>query len=200
MLRGIESGLGSFRSGREQARGGGGILLKGSPGSLEAALPHRDFRGSGLAGEETDADGIQSCGFVRMRAQHPVGEKAGRLDVGGTVEGRQRVHRGIRPQRIHLADLSFRGVKKLGGTHDAPPEGVEAATMQISATALGVGLFPEGRLVPDPGGLVGIDRRPAESAIEQAGGGEGLVADHPRGHAEARPAGEKPVRRIAFEV
>ena len=99
------------------------------------------------------------------------------------------------------ADLAFGGVEGFHGRGwgGAFPVGVETAAVEPVAVVAVVG--PAAAFfLPDAWWLIGFDGGAAGSGDEEAGGGEGGVADHFGGEAEAWAAGEGDVVRVGEEA
>jgi hypothetical protein len=99
------------------------------------------------------------------------------------------------------ADLAFGGVEGFhgGGWGGAFPVGVETAAVETVAVVAVVG--PAAAFfLPDAWWLIGFDAGAAGFCDEEAGGGEGGVADHFCGEAEAGAAGEGDVVRVGEEA
>ena len=99
------------------------------------------------------------------------------------------------------ADLAFGGVEGFHGGWwgGAFPVGVETAAVEPVAFVAVVG--PAAAFfLPDAWRLIGFDAGAAGFGDEETGGGEGGVADHFCGEAEARAAGEGDIVRVGEEA
>ena len=85
-----------------------------------------------------------------------------------------------------------------GGGTGPLPERVEAAAIEIRAVVLDV--IGVGQLVPEPGRLVRLHRRPADPLDQQPAEAQRLVADHLGRQPEPRPARQQAVLGIARDA
>ena len=134
---------------------------------------------------------------------HPLGEAAGRLDVGHVVHQVQRLQRRVGAAGAHDARLAGRRVERHHGRRPqgALPERVEAAAVQVVAGLLHiVAVAAFDHVGPQALRLIRLDRRPADLLDEEAGHGQGLVADHRGGQAQPRAARDHPVLRVPLEL
>src|SRR6266576_2894941 len=127
--------------------------------------------------------------FEQTLAQHPRG-----FDELRIVQEHERLQRrggGFPPGGATLAgDCVERqhGWRRRGAT----PKRVEAAAIELVAMILRVGLARAG-LFPQSRGLIRLDARPADRAIQQPAGGERAVANLLRLQTMLRPAREQEV-------
>ena len=90
-------------------------------------------------------------------------------------------------------------VKEHGWSCDAAPEGVDTAAVEVVALSAAVALLAEGGFCPDAFGLIAVDGGAAFLVDEESAGGEGLITNHPGGHAVAGTAGEEAICGVGFE-
>ena len=177
----------------QESGGGGGVggeLLAegGEAGEQESA-----FLGFGGAMQDEVVEVIDAGGVFFRGEQDALGEGARSFDVGDVVQGGEGVQGGVGAFGFDLADLARGVVEEVGGADDATPEGVEGAAVEGFALILNVAFFAEGGFLPDAVGLVGLHGGAALEGAEQAGGGEGDIAQHPGGQAMAGAAGEEAI-------
>ena len=134
----------------------------------------------------------------RIPLEDALGERPRRFDELRIVQQHQRLQRRDRGFAPGDADLARRGVERghRRRRRGPPPEGVEAAAIELRPGVLRVGLAGAG-LLPQPGRLIRLDARAADGPIQQPAGGERAVADLFRQETRLRPAGQQLVVRIA---
>ena len=141
---------------------------------------------------------LQAAG-VSAFFHHVRGDRLRGFEVGEVVLQRQGLERRIGPSGADFAGTSLRGVEEEGGRDRATPESVEGPTILGRAFAGLIFETAHEQFFPDAVGLIRTHGRSAERRIEEAGGPERAVADHPAGQAEARAAGEELVLGVLGE-
>ena len=151
------------------------------------------FSGEHLAQQFLQASGVSAflhhLGRDRLRG----------FEVGEVVLQRQGLERRIGPSRPDFARASLRGIEEEGGRDRAAPERVEGPPILGRAFAGLIFETPHEQFLPDAVGLIRTHGRSAERRVEEAGGPERGVADHPAGQAEASAAGQQLVLGVLGE-
>ena len=197
-------------------------------GLVSRALPHAHelIRRLGVGAERSQLPLVHppECGHVvigRPAAEHAtkrkreppvrvgsgrhglVSQHASRLRPGWVVQRREGVQRRAGTAGPHAACLPIGHVEHVGRVHRPPPEGVEAATIEVAAMRRRIGevaFLRDRQRLPDLVRLVGIDRLAPKPPVEQAAGRQRPIAKHHRRH--PKPAGprEETVLRILGKV
>ena len=168
----------------EDLEEGGGFFFGGgaAESQFEEVIEAGGVGGEGGVGEEAAGEGL-------------VG-----LDEDGVVEGDEGLQGGVGAVAADHADLAVAGVE--GGERGV---GGVAADFGVEGAAVFVGAFADDPVVAaaEGGGEAhvgghGTDGRASEFGAEEAGDGEGLVAEEFAAGAEAGAAGEEAVFGVAF--
>jgi hypothetical protein len=142
---------------------------------------------------------VDACGGVRGGFEGEFGEDACGFGPCGVVESGEGVEGGGGDGGSDLAGLACGDVEHVDWADGASPERVETAAVEPVAVVAVVG--PAAAFfLPDAWWLIGFDGGAAGSGDEEAGGGEGGVANHFGGEAEAGAAGEGDVVRVGEEA
>ena len=186
-------------AGGGEGLGGGGIGGEIGPEFAETAGEGGALGGGGGSGRGQSESVVEARVVVGGgSSENALRHHAGGFDVSGIVEGDEGVKRGVGAAIFHAANLAGTDVEERGGADNAAPKHIEAAAVESVALVLQIALLAERGFFPDAGGLVGFDTGAAHFFDEQTGGGEGLIAQHPRGEAMARAAGEQAVLGVAL--
>ena len=186
----------------EEGFGGGGVLVvEGELFMPRAGEDGGVVRGWGASEDAAEGE-VDACGGVRRGFEGEFGEDAGGFGPRGVVEGGEGVEGGGGDGGSDLAGLACGDIEHVDWADGASPERVETAAVEVGAGAGWVGevaFFGDGEGFPDVRGLIGIDRFAADLAVEEGGGGEGVVAEDETGHADSGGAGHETVFGVAGE-
>ena len=160
----------------------------------------RDENGAFAGGRWTRRGEPKNCGEPCVVGggvdEGPLRHDAGGFDVGRIVERDESVQRRIGARDLDGADLAGAGIEECRRADDPAPKHVETAAVELVAVAWGVGFLSEGGFFPNARRLVGLHRGASALVDQEARGGEGLIANHPRRETIARAAGEEAIFRV----